>query len=941
MAGLIKKCLKLSILAVVIPVVAFAAQQQNPRAASVRSTARSVETDSNSSIRRSATSVIARNAAVNSRKKHTVVTARPGTVKTESVRSARPVITSNTTKSRAAAPKSALVRSGNVINTTSNKKTGTNTSRAASSRATAVFNDITKIGGGYSNCRDAYATCMDQLCANANDTYRRCFCSDRFQDFRDTADRLDDALRMLAEFQDNNLNAVDKTAAEVNAMYSATAGEEAIKKDTSASQKLLDSISDVLSGKSSAQTTKQNLNSLGVLDLSGFGSMDDDIFGGGSSSIFDTSSTPNVADLEGKALYDDASKQCSEITRESCGSDAMFNLARSAYSIMITQDCNAYEKNISAKKASVEETVRTAEKYLREARLEEYRAHNGQDVNECLSKVEEAIKNPMACGPNYEKCLDYTGMYINASTGEPIYSQALFGLNKLIVLDGSADVLSANSSFDKWLEDRKMFATTALDTCRDKADIVWTEFKRAAMIHIAQAQDEKIQEIKDSCVVTIKECYDEQTGALQDIDTTKMQSTDAIAAVTARGMCYDRVQACAALYGDPDGCKYDDATKKLTVNDKCKTGTPDKPCKCGLQSLLTFVDTVDAVKVAEGCEAALTKYAKELCPESDVKDPETGKIIENVEYGSCFTTSTGKKKSRSELRAAMDLRRKTFCAEDLVNNDESNTLQEQNAFNVNIMEQIIKDIYASIQLTFTSGCTDDKEINGIWVSADDIAKPNPAMLAQKFYKKYYGTEITDVKQVEEFNIPEMGWCVVGDTKSQCEQLGTAYAEYKTDQGCVLSDDWYKHVCEDILGGTLTGSGINVKCKTNFGEADKTKIDPEDPETPKGEQGGDNNDISGQLNQPTNKQLCDSIKGSYHKTGNIEFCTCRQLFVGAADGKGFNSLIASKRGFSWSSNGICDAAGMSSAKPTSLSDCLQRIKQNNSTIYGDTVTCKSK
>ena len=59
--------------------------------------------------------------------------------------------------------------------------------RAASiARATAVFNDVSKIGGGYSKCRDAYATCMDQFCANANDTYRRCYCSARFTEFRDT-----------------------------------------------------------------------------------------------------------------------------------------------------------------------------------------------------------------------------------------------------------------------------------------------------------------------------------------------------------------------------------------------------------------------------------------------------------------------------------------------------------------------------------------------------------------------------------------------------------------------------------------------------------------------------------------------------------------------------------------------------------------------------------
>ena len=128
----------------------------------------------------------------------------------------------------AAPAKPSFVRSA----VSQDKTTAKAPSRAGVARATAVFNDVTKIGGGYADCRDAYATCMDQICAAANDTYRRCFCSVRFTDFRETSERLDSALTMLAEFQDENLNAVDKTAAEVNAMYTATAGEKAIKKDT-------------------------------------------------------------------------------------------------------------------------------------------------------------------------------------------------------------------------------------------------------------------------------------------------------------------------------------------------------------------------------------------------------------------------------------------------------------------------------------------------------------------------------------------------------------------------------------------------------------------------------------------------------------------------------------------------------------------------------------
>lgn len=779
MAGIIKKLLKASVVAVMIPAVALGAQKENPRGVS---SARNQDSNASALSRRSATSVIARTVSQNGSQKRMVVTARPAQTQSVKARTARPVNLMDVNRARTATNKSLAARSGVAVN----KKNLKNLSRAGTARATAVFNDVTKMGSGYANCRDAYATCMDQICANANDTYRRCFCSDRFTNFRETSDKLDTALKLLAEFQDNNLNAIDKTAAEVNAMYTATAGEEAIKKDTSASQKLLDSIGDVLAGKT-VQKKNQGLNSLGVLDFSGFGNTDD-IWGGDSSSIFGGSST-NLAELEGKALYDSANKQCVQVVRESCGSDAVFNLAQSAYSIMIGQDCNMFEKNINAKRASLEETVRTAEKYLRDARLEEYRAHNSQDVNECLSKVESAMRQPTACGEDYEKCMDYTGRYINSTTGEPIYSQALFGLNTLITLNGESDALVANPNFEKFLDEKKIFASTALDTCRDLADTVWYEFKRSALIQIAQAQDEKIQQVKDSCVTIIKQCYDKQSGALKEIDDTEMQSTGAIVAVTARGMCYDNVLACAALYGDPDGCKYDDKTKKLTAAD------PNK--KCGLQSLLALVDTVDSVKVAEGCEVALTKYAHELC------DPQVGS---DEEYPQGCANMP-----KNELRAAMELRRDTFCVNSLVNGDNSNTVQNDDRFNTDLMNQIIKGIYDKLRIAFTSGCEDE---GGKWVSTDVIARPNTSLLVQDFYRKYYGTVITDVAQISDLNLAEDGWCVTENERDICDALGSEFASFDSNGGtCRLTQDWYVDRCETVLGGLWS----NGECSINMSQ----------------------------------------------------------------------------------------------------------------------------
>jgi len=769
---MIRKFLTVSVAALVAPVVAFGVQKDNPRGNAVaRSTAPvSQESDNNAMTRRAATSVIARTMSSNTRQNQKTVTERSSVARSSKmVGRARTATKPVSARSAVALPQSDKAAS-----------------RAGVARATAVFNDVSKIGGGYATCRDAYATCMDQICANANDTYRRCFCSDRFTGFRETSEKLDSALTLLAQFQNNNLETVDKTAAEISAMYTASDGEKAIKKDTSASQKLLNNISSILSGKST--TTKKNtLTSLGVLDFSGFTTDTDDIWGG-TSSIFGGDSS-NLADLEGKALYDKATRQCAEIIRESCNSEAVYNLARSSYSIMISQDCNVYEKSLNAKRASLEETVRTAEKYLRDARLEEYRAHNSADVNECLTSVENAMRNPVACGENYEKCMDYTGRYINVTTGEPIYSKELFGLNSLIVLDGSVDILKANSDFDKWLDkNKKKFAETALDSCRDISDTVWTEFKRSALVQMAQAQDEKIQEVKDSCVTVIKECYDTQSGALLDMDDTELQSTGALAAVAARGMCYERVLACSALYGDPDGCKYDDKTKKLSNNGSKK---------CGLSSLLTFVDTVDSVKVAEGCETALRKYAHQLC------DPKLSDDEDDVYPMGCADMP------RSELRAAMELRRRTFCPTEMVDNDNSNVLlaaDEVDEFNTNIMNQIIKDIYDELDLAFSSGC-EEAPINGRWVSVNS-GNVAPVGLETRFYDTYFG--ITNEAQIRELALSDAGWCVIGNEGQRCEMLGENYAHWENGQ-CNLTDEWYEHACEDLLGG-LGATWVNNSCQ---------------------------------------------------------------------------------------------------------------------------------
>jgi hypothetical protein len=206
------------------------------------------------------------------------------------------------------------------------------------------------------------------------------------------------------------------------------------------------------------------------------------------------------------------------------------------------------------------------------------------------------------------------------------------------------------------LEEKKIFATTALDSCRDISDTVWYEFKRSALIQISQAQDEKLEEVKNSCVETIRECYDQQTGALNEIgDDGINRKTGAIAAIAAHDMCKDQVMACAALYGDTDGCIYDDASKTLTQREGKV---------CGLQSLLAYVNTVDSVRVAQGCELSLREYAEELCADT----AGTG-------YGYPWGCRL---RSEEEIAELLRKRASDFCGADLIVQDDDEVEQMNN-----------------------------------------------------------------------------------------------------------------------------------------------------------------------------------------------------------------------------------------------------------------------
>ena len=789
---------------------AMAEQAPNPRAAS--------NPVINVSTARSAGNEVQRGSFVDSEVESEIVsrtaTNRPSSVVSRA--GTLPVITSNTASARGAGTVSRSAVSsgtGGRINTTAARSaavtapsvarsagtvvrtaaTGSSNvikaSRAATSRATAIFTDTSKIGGGYSACREAYATCMDQFCANANDTYRRCFCSDRFIEFRDMESAFDEAKTLLAKFQDNNLNAVGMSAAEVNAMYTASEGEQAIKNDTSAAASMLTEIGDLLSGKKkttsntvSLEEMMNNLNFDFTVDI-------DDIWGGGNGGLFGENNDVNLADLEGNSLFTEADKQCLQLIADSCESDAVLTMAKSAYNILITQDCNTYEKSINAQKEAIEQTVRTAEKYLREARLEEYRSHNSDDVNTCIANVRTALTADVACGANYTRCLDYSGAYININTGEPIYSPRLFQLSDMIILNGDADVLAQNSEFNSFLDSKRIFAESALDTCRDISDIVWEEFKRTALIEIAQAQDAKIEEIKSSCVSTMAECYDTQSNALKSFDNTTAQAVGALSALAARDMCAEKVSACAALYGNGSDCKFDNDGK-----------LEDESRYCGLGSLLNYVNSVDTIKVAEGCETGISNFLTQLCTPSSVEGGEYPWGCRTMAVGT-EQDGVGEDKTTNTIWAQVNARKTIYCG------DSNGGLTKLDPMIESSISRLVESIRTDLSIMFDEKC---EENEGIWYSAQDGQLEASIMNATREESFYQNVFAGSSGSTYSKNSENYGICVQNSVKHNCDLWNEAMGstDYTTfdavNNTCVFSDAWYEQHCEYIDGIWIDG-----------------------------------------------------------------------------------------------------------------------------------------
>lgn len=522
----------------------------------------SQKTSSEKTNRNTAASVTARTTTTQRNAARTATTAR-------AARSATVARATTNTVARSATPTTSRARS---TTNSSIVRSATRPARATVSLNVAQSNTF---GTGYNTCRDAYFTCMDQFCGTANDTYRRCICSTKLSEIQSRERALSQASDQLQDFKNLNLAVIDKTAAEVKAMTSASAGEytQSISKDKSNSATQLAGISEVLS-----KTKNKSLSTQGTVDIAG------DI-----NAIWattDLAGGANIANLTGEALYNAVHAQCASMVVDKCPSTEIQTMVVSAYGMYIENDCSLLINALDKKLTAANGTIRDAERELGLARLDNYNAHNSSEINECIAQVRQDITANTACGADYVHCLDVTGRYLNHDTGAPIYSPQFYQLETQISLSGDTLTNQTNRLLVAELNKKRIFAERGLDTCRDLADEVWDEFMRQAITEIYQGQQERVRLVKNECLDVVNACYDEQSQSLKDFSNVDDQLLLGSRLELSEQMCQEKLEACSNLYGG---------------------GTH------GMGELLTAMHEITNQKIAQQCLTTLQNYAKELC----------------------------------------------------------------------------------------------------------------------------------------------------------------------------------------------------------------------------------------------------------------------------------------------------------------------------------------
>ncbi len=501
-------------------------------------------------------------------------------------------------------------------------------------------NNVVSSKQSYSVCKDTFFKCMDEFCTNKDKQLRRCSCSSRSHDFDEARSRITDVEQKMLSFNERLLS-VNMEKGDAKALSKATEGETAFQKeDTSKSKKILDEISSKLKNAGSKSSFEKDMSSLS-LSMDSANSFDD----------LDSALGQETTLKEGVELYNSALPVCLDIASEVCKPEDA-TLAEETYQMAIEKDCNTIEKTYELLNEKTISKIHEGNALLDMSRLDLYKKSNSESALLCMKKIQDAMYNKSVCGTNLELCLDSSGQYIDSKTGKfnLTVGERIVEFSTLITKPDSDDKKQSwsnfsekNQKFYEYIHRKYDRVKSATKVCKNMAETAKKEFIEDALKKIKAKQDEKIEELKQSCTALLSECMTKSYKQIADFDKRAVSIFGVKVFRTAYEMCQNARETCNALLnkdGKVSPQKEDEwgagtenlnleiAYQKIRSNcmevgkqciiNQCKTDTGNfELCKDPLYSLnrrkilsrsVCFKDVNDCIKEIESKEGNQTKY---------------------------------------------------------------------------------------------------------------------------------------------------------------------------------------------------------------------------------------------------------------------------------------------------------------------------------------------
>lgn len=460
------------------------------------------------------------------------------------------------------APKQTKVNSVNrQIKTENLRHTNKNiTSRSAVSNLKKTFVNNVGVKQSYSVCKDTFFKCMDEFCANKDKQLRRCACSSRSHDFDEARTRISDVEQKMLSFNERLLS-VNMEEGDAKALSKATEGETAFQKeDTSKSKRILDEISSKLKKAGSKSSFEKDMSSLS-LSMDSANSFDD----------LDSALGQETTLKEGVELYKSALPVCLDIATEVCNKDDV-TLAEETYQMAIEKDCNTIEKTYEILNEKTISKIHEGNALLDMSRLDLYKKNNSDSALLCIKKIQDAMYSKSVCGENLEFCLDYTGQYVDNKTGKINLNvgKEITGFSTLInkptedfkdnkkvlwsnyihTSGGETENNSKNKKFAEYIKNKYKNVKSATKVCKNMKDAAFEEFLEDSLKKIKAKQDEKIEELKQSCTILLSECMTKSYKQIADFDNRAISVFGVKVFRTAYEMCNTARETCNALLNE-------------------------------------------------------------------------------------------------------------------------------------------------------------------------------------------------------------------------------------------------------------------------------------------------------------------------------------------------------------------------------------------------------